>query len=153
MDTKILLKSLNDHKVKFVIIGATAGSAHGHKRFTEDIDIFVEPTQENIEKTFKALQTIGYDLNDVTLEEALEKKLLFRGYILKTDIHPHVKGVEWQNVWNHKIELSLNNEKVYFASLDDLILMKKAAGRPKDLEDLRYLEEIKRQLENKKSNS
>ena len=37
----------------------------------------------------------------------------------------------------------------YYASLDDLIAMKKAAGRPQDLEDLRYLEEIKRQKEMK----
>lgn len=96
-----------------------------------------------MEKVFQALQHCGYDLNDTDLEEALQKKLLFRGYILKTDIHPSVTGVEWENIWKNKIPYNLEGERVYFASLGDLIKMKKAAGRPKDLEDLRYLEKIR----------
>ncbi len=145
MNTKILLKSLNGHKVRFVIIGATAGVAHGFVRLTEDIDIFVEPTRENMEKALQALQACGYDVTDVTLEEALQKKLLFRGYLLKTDIHPSAKGVDWETLWTNKVQYRFHEEDIYFSSLDDLIKMKRAAGRSKDLEDLLHLEEIRRQ--------
>jgi hypothetical protein len=46
-----------------------------------------------------------------------------------------------------KVKAKFGNTFVYFASLDDLIKMikmKKAAGRPKDLEDLKYLKKLKR---------
>jgi len=149
MDTKTLLKLLNEHKVRFVVIGATAAIAHGFVRTTQDIDIFVEPTRENYEKLFLVLRNFGYDLNDVTIEEGLKKKLLFRGYILRTDIHPYVTGIDFKTLWENKVSYRFQGEEVYFASLDDLIQMKKAAGRPKDQEDLRYLEEIKKQLQKK----
>ena len=147
MDKKKLLRSLNAHKVKCVIIGAVAGVAHGFSRFTRDIDIFIEPTVPNVEKTLKALEEVGYDISDVTIEEALSTKLLFRDYILRTDIHPSVLGVDFDTLWKNRIQYVFHGENFFFSSLDDLIKMKKAAGRPQDLEDLRYLEEIKRQKE------
>lgn len=145
MDTKKLLHLLNEHKVRYVIIGGNAVIAHGFVRATKDIDFFIEPTRENAERTLKALKAFGYSVEDVTIEEALEKKLLFRGYILRTDIHPSVTGVDFETVWKNRVLISFHDENVFFSSLDDLFTMKKAAGRPQDLEDLRYLEEIKRQ--------
>lgn len=150
MDTKRLLCSLKEHKVNFVIIGGVACIAHGHTRLTKDIDIFVEPTMENMEKTFRALEACGYDLMETTIEEALQKKLLFRQYILKTDIHPSVTGVVFEDVWKNKVLCKFEGMDVYFTSLDDLIAMKKAAGRPNDLEDIKVLEEIKKQQSKKK---
>lgn len=150
MKVENLIKSLNAHKVRYVIIGATAVIAHGHVRLTKDIDIFVEPTKSNIIKVLKALEDFGYDIHDVTIEEALKKKLLFRQYILETDIHPYVEGMSFKHVWKTKMRCPFKGEVTYFASLDDLIRMKKAAGRPQDKEDLRYLEEIRRQKRRKK---
>lgn len=146
MNTKTLLKSLNENDVKYVVIGAMAGVAHGYVRTTQDIDIFVEPSRENIEKAIKALTRCGYDMADVSVEDAMNYKILLRGYILKTDIHPFVKGVEWKAVWENRVSFMMEGERVNFASLEDLIEMKKAAGRSQDLEDLRHLEEIRRQL-------
>lgn len=45
MDVEGLLKSLKEHKVRFVIIGATAFPVHGYSRATLDIDVFIEPTR------------------------------------------------------------------------------------------------------------
>jgi len=47
MDTEDLLRSLNAHKVEFVIIGATAFPIHGYARATLDIDIFIRPEPQN----------------------------------------------------------------------------------------------------------
>ncbi|MBI2981953.1 MAG: nucleotidyltransferase [Deltaproteobacteria bacterium] len=140
---------LNDHKVRFVVIGGVAVIAHGYTRTTEDIDIFIEPNRGNVEKTFAALRECGYDLTDTSVDEALAKKLLLRGYILKTDIHPFVTGARFDDVWNKRIEISFLGERVPFVSLDDLISMKKAAGRERDLIDLKHLQEIKRQTHQK----
>ena len=96
MDTESLLKSLKEHKVQFVIIGATAFPVHGYSRATLDIDIFIRPEKSNAEKTLSALEQFGYDVTDITVAELLTKKILIRQYLVETDIHPYVKGVPVQ---------------------------------------------------------
>jgi predicted nucleotidyltransferase len=139
VDTESLLKSLKGHKVKFVIIGATAFPVHGYSRATLDIDIFIRPERTNAEKALVALKNFGYDVSDLTVDELLTKKILIRQYLVETDIHPYVKGVSFDEVWKNKVKAKFGNTFAWFASLDDLIKMKKAAGRPKDIEDLKYL--------------
>ena len=139
MDIEGLLKSLNAHSVRYVVIGATAFPVHGYARATLDIDIYIEPTQENAARTRDALLAFGYDLSDVTVEDLISKKILIRQYTTATDVPPFVKGVGFDEVWARRVEDRLGQTPAAFASLDDLIRMKEAAGRPKDLEDLRVL--------------
>jgi len=140
------LKSLNAHKVKYVIIGATAFPVHGYVRATLDIDLFIEPEQENATRTLRALSHFGYDTSDITIEDLLQKKVLIRQYSVETDIHPFVSGMSFDEVWENRIEGMYGGTRTYFADLNSLIKMKKAAGRPKDLEDLKYLERLASQL-------
>jgi predicted nucleotidyltransferase len=142
MDTEGLLKSLKEHRVDFVIIGATAFPVYGYARATLDIDIFIRPTQANAEKTWQALKKFGYDVTDVVIKDLLRKKLLIRQYAVETDVHPFVKGVQFEDVWKNKVKAKFGDTFVYFASLNDLIRMKQAAKRPKDLDDLRYLKKL-----------
>lgn len=139
-----LLKSLKEHNVKFVIIGATAFPVHGYSRATLDIDLFIERDEQNAQNTLEALKSFGYDVSDITLNDLLTKKVLIRQYLVETDIHPFVKGVDFQTVWKHKVESEIGSTKVFFAGLEDLIAMKKAAGRAKDKEDLAVLERLKK---------
>jgi predicted nucleotidyltransferase len=144
VDTESLLKSLKGHKVKFVIIGATAFPVHGYSRATLDIDIFIKPEISNAEKTLSALEEFGYDVTDITVDELLTKKILIRQYLVETDIHPYVKGVSFDTVWENRVKAKFGETFAWFASLDDLIEMKRAAGRPKDREDLKYLLKLKK---------
>jgi hypothetical protein len=125
------------------VIGATAFPVHGYARATLDIDIFIEATSENAERTLAALRDFGYDVTDVTLEDLLTKKLLIRQCVLETDIHPFVAGVTFDEVWRERVEDRIGETPASFASLDRLIRMKQAAGRPKDLEDVRILLKLK----------
>ena len=151
MTVSQLLRLLVDHKAKFVVIGAYALPAHGYSRSTYDIDIFYEPTKANIKRVIEALKECGYlAVEDLTEEQLTKKKTLFRQYVLDTDIHPFVAGVTFADVWKTKRETKIEGVKVYVPSLDNLIAMKKAAGRTKDLADLEYLEEIKKQTTKRK---
>jgi len=134
--------------VDYVIIGATAFPPHGYARATLDIDLFIRPEPQNANRVLVALRDFGYDISDITLEDLLTKKVLIRQYLVETDIHPFVSGVTFDQVWENKISGTFGKEKVYYASLNDIILMKEAAGRPKDLEDLKVLKILK-----KKNNS
>ena len=144
MDTEDLLKLLNAHRVEFVIIGATAFPIHGYARATLDIDIFIRPEPSNAARLFDALREFGYDVADITPDDLLTKKVLIRQYLVETDIHPFVRGVTFEQVWENRIPGTYGNEKVFYPSLDDLIRMKQAAGRPKDFEDLKILQALKR---------
>jgi hypothetical protein len=151
METEQLLKLLKEKRVKFVIIGATAFPVHGYSRATLDIDIFIEPEKANARKTWNALKAFGYDVSDVTIEELLTKKLLIRQYLVATDVHPFVTGVTFERIWRNKVKAKFGETFVWFASLDDLIAMKKAASRPKDLDDLKYLRKLKNRAKKPKS--
>ncbi len=145
MDIEGLLRLLKEHKVRYVIIGAMAFPVHGYSRATLDTDIFIEPDKKNAMRCLEALKEFGFDVSEITIEDLLTKKILIRQYILEVDIHPFVAGVKFEDVWKNKISYKIGKTLVYFASLDDLIKMKKAAKRPKDKEDLKMLLELKRQ--------
>jgi predicted nucleotidyltransferase len=149
MDVEKLLKLLKEHKVRFVIIGATAFPVHGYSRATLDIDLFIEPNEPNARRTRKSLESFGYDVSDITLDDLLTKKVLIRQYLVETDIHPFVKGVSFDRVWSNRVKAKFGDVFVWFASLDDLIRMKQAAGRPKDVEDLKLLRRLKQKKNNR----
>ena len=149
MDTEELIRSLKDHKVLFVIIGATAFPVHGYSRATLDIDIFIQPKHKNAQNTWDALKNFGYDLTDLSVADLLNKKTLIRQYIVETDIHPFVKGTTFETIWKNKVRAKFGKTFAYFASLNDLIKMKKAAARPQDLADLKYLHKIKKKTKKK----
>lgn len=143
MDIESLLRSLNDHEVEYVLIGAAAFPVHGYARATLDVDVFIRATADNVRRTRQALTAFGYDLADVSDEELRTKKVLIRQYLVEADIHPFVAGVTFDEVWSRRVVDRLGQTPSAFASLDDLIRMKEAAGRPKDLEDLRVLRRLR----------
>ena len=143
MDIEGLLRSLNAHKARYLVIGATAFPVYGYARATLDLDLFIEPTDDNAARVRAALVEFGYDLTDVSVEELRTKKVLIRQYMLEADVHPFVRGVTFEQAWAGRVEDRIKDVPVPFASLDDLIRMKEAAGRPKDLEDLRILRKLR----------
>ena len=144
MDTEKLLQLLKENDVIFVVIGAAAFPVYGYARATLDIDIFIKKNVENIKRTTKALREFGYDLMDLTVNDFMYNKVLIRQYTVEADIHPFVKGITFEEVWTNRIKGKFGQTDVDFPSIDDMIKMKKAAGRNKDLEDLKYLNELKR---------
>lgn len=120
--------------------------AYGYVRMTRDIDIFIEPTQANANKTIIALKKLGYDVQDLTTGTLLKKKILFCQYLLRTDIHPFVAGVTFDQVWRNRKKADIKGCKVWIPSLDDLIRMKAATGRAGDQSDLEVLKQVKKQL-------
>jgi predicted nucleotidyltransferase len=142
VDIEGLLRSLNARSARYVVIGAVAFPVHGYARATLDVDLLIEATPENARRVRQALLDFGYDMTDVSEGELLEKKVLIRQYVLETDIHPFVAGADFEGVWRRRVEDRIGETPTAFAGLEDLIRMKEAAGRPKDLEDLKALRRI-----------
>jgi predicted nucleotidyltransferase len=142
MDISSLLKSLNAHKVRYVVIGARALPVHGYVRATLDTDIFIDPSEDNARRTLEALKSFGYDISDISTHDILSKKVLIRQYLVETDIHPFVKGITFEQVWKNRVRSKIGRTTANFASLADLIRMKKSADRVKDREDLKILRRL-----------
>ena len=83
---------------------------------TYDIDIFFEPTKANVKRLIKVLKEIGYDgIEDLKTDQLLKNKTLIRQYVLDTDIHPFVGGVEFNNAW--KTKKKWRSKKLKYSSL------------------------------------
>lgn len=151
MDTEGLLRLLKENKVNFIVIGASAFPVYGYTRATLDIDIFIKPEIQNAKRTMKALEQFGCDLIDLTPMDFIKNKILIRQYSVEADFHPFVKGADFEELWENRIKSKFGNTEVFFPSIEDMIKMKRAAGRPKDKEDLKYLRRLKKKNK-KKSN-
>lgn len=146
MNLPTLLASLNDHEVVYVVIGATAFPHHGYARATLDVDVLIEPTADNAARIRDALVDYGFDMTDVSVDDLRHFKLLIRGYTLQLDVHPFVAGAEVAQVIDRAEDSTIGGTPCRVASLADLIAMKRAAGRPKDLDDLDHLLELQARL-------
>jgi len=139
-----LLRLLNDADVRYLIIGETAFAAHGWVRATADLDLFVGDDEANVECLRDVLMSFGYDVTDARPEDFRRYKILLRQYDLPLDLHPFVEGAaDFEACWRRRVVADIGGVEASFASLDDLIAMKRAADRPKDREDLQQLERLK----------
>lgn len=64
-----MLLALSDAGAEFLIVGAHAVAAHGHYRATKDIDIWIRPSPENVERVWTALVAFGAPMHDLTRED------------------------------------------------------------------------------------
>ncbi|MEJ5351538.1 MAG: DUF6036 family nucleotidyltransferase [Melioribacteraceae bacterium] len=149
-DITEFLLLLFKHKVKYLIVGGEAVLFHGHSRLTGDIDIFYENSDENINKLFNIL--LEFWNNEIPgIKEKSELKE--PGIIIQFGLPPNridlmnqIEGVDFSEAFNNKIIINtlLNNQnaEIYYIGLKELIKNKKAMGRPKDIDDLQYLQKL-----------
>lgn len=138
---KELLRKFNEHNVKFLIVGAYAVMKYTEPRYTKDLDIWVEPLPTNAERVFTALSDFGAPMDGVTLNDFTNQDLIF-----KIGIEPHridvmmaVKGLEFTEAWDRRVETEFDGEPMVLLSKEDLLVAKEAMGRPQDLLDAEAL--------------
>jgi predicted nucleotidyltransferase len=140
-----LLKALEEHQVKYVLVGGVAVIIHGMERLTRDIDIFIQNTPGNIRNLQKALQSIYYDdsINEITFSE-LEKYSVIR-YGTPEDFYIDIitrlgEAIVFEEIKYEIIEYQGIGVKI--ASPESLYLMKKNTYREKDKLDILFLQEL-----------
>lgn len=151
-DFKELLSILNEHGVKYLIVGAYAVSIHAQPRATKDIDILIRPDPENAGTVFRALAKFGAPLQGLSAADFAEPGPFFRmGQApVGVDILTEVPGVDFDAAWLRRVEDTIDAEsglRASFLSRDDLIASKLASGRPRDLadvDDMRKAEDSRR---------
>jgi hypothetical protein len=132
------------HEVRFMIVGGYAVAAHGHPRFTKDLDVWVWVDEQNANRLVAALEDFGFGSVGLTADDFLEEGMVVQlGYPPKRiDIITQVDGVEFAPCWDRHIEIAIGSQRAPFISVEDLLTNKKASGRPQDLADAAAIEQL-----------
>ena len=148
-DFKDLFRILNEETVKYLVVGAYAVTFHSEPRYTKDLDIWISRDSANAKRVWAALSRFGAPLSDISMQDFTDPDMVYQIGIEpnRIDIIMEVCGSNFADAWKNRVTSSYSDEPIALLSLDDLILAKKAAGRPQDLLDVEQLEKIKQAKE------
>ena len=142
-----LISNLLKHKVDFIIIGGYSVIFHGYARTTGDVDIWLKPTNENKEKFLLVLK--GMDFFETDIQEIAN--LDFTTTLVfamgeepeKAEFLTQISLVNFEEANKRKVIAEIEELKIPFLHLDDLIRSKINTGRLKDKADIEELQKIK----------
>jgi hypothetical protein len=148
LDAEHILAALAKENVDYVIVGGLAVQTHGHVRTTVDIDIYPRPDRANLARLADALNALGAKtLNPGAQDADIDAAMLPRATLWQfatrhgaVDVLHDAPGAPpYEALRSRALELELGPLSVAVAGRDDLISMKRASGRPVDLEDVAAL--------------
>lgn len=158
-DYKELIRVLVRHQIKFVIIGGVAAIVHGSARSTFDLDVVYSRDKKNIKRLVKALKPYSPYLREAPAGLPflfnLETVLKGLSFTLTTNLGnldllgEVMGGGTYEDLLPRSEEIEVFGVKCLCVSLEQLIHIKRAAGRPRDFEAIAELEAI---LEERKKN-
>lgn len=139
-DFQDFINAFNAADVDYIVVGGYAVIHYGSSRTTGDIDIWVRRSEDNYIKILSAFHQFGMPVFDMTKENFLHNEHMdvfsFGNPPVSIDILINVKGLLFEDAFNHAITTIWDNTPVKLIELRDLIKAKKAAGRFKDLDDI-----------------
>jgi predicted nucleotidyltransferase len=151
-DFRALLSALAAGGVEFIIVGGAAATAHGSARLTQDLDVVYRRTSENISRLVRALAPREPYLRGAPpgLPFRWDEETVSRGlnFTLKTslgalDLLGEITGGgAYEDLLEDSARLQIYGAECLCLGLERLIQVKRAAGRPKDLEAVAELEAI-----------
>jgi len=146
--------ALDRHGVDYVVIGGVAVQAHGNPRTTLDVDLVAAPEPANTERLARALEDLrarllGVDAHLVGVDPQNGEDLLHGGnFTLATtagrvDLWTHPEDLKgcpsWAQLTKRAEKLTVRGVPITVVGKDDLLAMKRAAGRDKDRADIAAL--------------
>lgn len=142
------IRALQDHRVRYVVVGGEAVIYHGYPRLTGDIDFFYDHTPANARRLMEALSEfwLGNVPGIRTADELLEPGIIiqFGRPPNRIDLMNQIDGVSFDLAWKSRIRVRLEVEPepllMNFIGRDALVLNKRASARAKDLDDVEHLE-------------
>jgi hypothetical protein len=159
LDPLPLLRALHERGIEHIIVGGFAVNAHGFIRVTKDLDIVPSPAFENLERLAEMLRaldatildTADFEPREVPADPTCADDLTMGGNFCmhtdlgRLDVMQWLGGLDFEDLYGEldraAIESSVDGLPVRVCGLDHLRAMKRAAGRPRDLEDLKGLGE------------
>jgi len=141
-DFSEFLRSLEDNRVRYLVIGGYAVGHYGYPRATVDLDVWIEVSDENAGQVVRALEQFGMTTPDLAPSLFLTKGNIIRMGVppLRIEIHTAISGVEFDACFERRERADVHGTTVNVIAFADLKANKRASGRHRDLEDLEHLE-------------
>ncbi|MDE3070167.1 MAG: hypothetical protein KGJ43_05510 [Acidobacteriota bacterium] len=150
LDAEQILRALWEHQVDYVLVGGLAVQTHGHVRTTVDVDVMPSPEPENLARLARALNDLGASVINAG-HEGLEisAAMLPRATLWQFDtphgaldvLHDAPGAPPYAELRGRALVVGLGPAEIAIAGRDDLISMKRASGRPVDMDDIAALTE------------
>lgn len=140
---KQMITELNNHEVRYLVVGAVAVAYHGYPRASEDLDIFFKKSRPNIGRLIHALDafTDGEFSKVKSREDLMESEAFFVGEgANEIDFLSSIDGVKFDPCWENRIQIDLASVRVLMIAREQLIQNKKSTGRTRDEADVEALE-------------
>ena len=161
-DFESLIQLLARAQVEFIIVGGAAATAHGSSRLTVDLDIVYGRSPQNLDRLASCLaphhpylrgapEGLPFQLDVETLQRGLNFTLITDAGALAL-LGEITGGGSYEDLLPHTIEIDLFDVSCRCITLSRLIEIKRAAGRPKDLDALAELEAIREEQDSNKKN-
>ena len=155
-----VLATLEEAQVRYLVVGGVAVVLHGYLRTTLDLDLVIQLEDGNLAKALRGLEALGYQPRVSAPMAAFADRATRESWIRHKNMlvfslwHPDQQGFvldlfveepfDFDEVYSRALLVSLPETKATVIALEDLILMKRQAGRPRDLEDVEALLEMRR---------
>ena len=135
-DVRTLARYLEEAEVEYVLVGGYAVAAHGFNRFSEDIDILVEPSAKNARRWIAALSRLPDHAAQGLAGEpdvfAADQRYAIRiNDEFTVDVMPSVAGLSWAELQPHVTRIDLDGVSIRVLDLVGLLKTKQGV-RPKD---------------------
>lgn len=159
-----VVRALNQADVRYLVCGGLAVVAHGYVRFTADIDLFLELGEENLRRALAALDGLGYrprapvalaEFADAAKRRAWVAQKGLTVFSLDSLEHPATEidlfvepPLDFDAAYARAVRLEVApGLPATFVSCEDLLTMKRQAGRAQDVEDIEKLSTLRRARE------
>jgi predicted nucleotidyltransferase len=137
-----IAKGLSRHSLPYMIIGGQAVLLYGEPRLTKDIDITVGANVDRLEELLSMVKELSLDPLPENVPSFVQKTMVLpvleRNTGIRVDFIFSFTPYETQAIERAK-KVLIYGQEINFASVEDLIIHKIFAGRPRDLEDVRTL--------------
>src|SRR5881296_1460102 len=157
-----IVAALNENQVRYLIVGGLAVVAHGYLRFTADVDLLLSVEPENLKRAVEALKTLGYrprapvdfdDFVDRSKRQQWAQEKNMTVFSLFSDIHQATEidlflepPIDFDAAYGRALRQEVGpGTPATFCSLEDLIELKTLAGRPEDQEDIKKLQQLRKE--------
>jgi predicted nucleotidyltransferase len=154
-----IFRLLNDAEVRYIVVGGIATILHGYVRATADVDLVIDLHTEEAQKAIRTLSGHGFKpqapVDPMQFADADQRARWVdeKNMEVFSLFHPQHPGltvdlfarhpIPFESLWSRSIVMDLGGTRVRVCSIDDLIELKRLAGRPKDLVDIEKLSKIK----------
>ena len=157
MQLEHLLAALSTAGVEFIIVGGVAARAHGSARLTDDLDVSYARSPANLARIVAALSPLHpylrgappglpFDWSAATLRAGLNFTLTTSAGAI--DLLGEITGGgQYDDLLPHALTLTIFGRETRLLDLPWLIRVKRAAGRPKDLEVIAELEALQEEID------